>query len=85
MQPTTRRNLLKAAAAGSVSAAGLGAMFGPATTAASMAPEDGHEHAHEQPSLDDKRAAAFVSFGQWEVDQHDTRGYTLSLHDALPI
>jgi plastocyanin len=68
--------LLKAAAVGSVTATGLGAILGaaPAATAQQGKKNDDHEHGHEDRPLSGKRAHVVVSFGQWEVDPADTRG-----------
>ena len=70
MQKTTRRHLLQAAAAGGVTAVGLGTVLGGTT----QQPGQGDEHAHDNRQLSDKRALAVVAFGQWEVDPDDTRG-----------
>ena len=69
MEKTTRRNLLKAAALGSVTATGLSASLG-----AEQNPGSGSEHAHDNRPLNGARAHAVVSFGQWEVDPNDERG-----------
>ena len=63
MEKTTRRNLLKAAAIGSVTATGLSAALG-----AEQNPGQGNEHAHDNRPLTDKRAHVVVSFGQWDAD-----------------
>src|SRR6185436_12561108 len=63
MEKTTRRNLLKAAAIGGVTATGLSAALG-----AEQKPGKGDEHAHDNRPLSDKRAHVVVSFGQWDVD-----------------
>lgn len=63
MEKTTRRNLLKAAALGSVTATGLSAALG-----AEQLPDQGSEHAHDNRPLSDKRAHTVVSFGQWDVN-----------------
>ena len=63
MEKTTRRNLLKAAAIGGVTATGLSAVLG-----ADQKPEQGSEHAHDNRPLTDKRAHTVVSFGQWDAD-----------------
>ena len=63
MQKTTRRNLLKAAAVGGVTATGLTAAF-----ASDQKPDQGSEHAHDNRPLTDKRAHVVVSFGQWDAD-----------------
>jgi hypothetical protein len=69
MQKTTRRNLLRAAAVGGVSAVGLSAIAG-----AEQKPGHGSDHAHDNRPLSGKRAHEVVSFGQWEVDLRDVRG-----------
>ena len=74
MEKTTRRHLLKAAAAGGVTAAGLGSMVGGPSSAAAQQPGRGDEHAHDNRQNSGKRAHAVVAFGQWEVDPFDTRG-----------
>jgi plastocyanin len=63
MEKTTRRNLLKAAAIGGVSATGLSAALG-----AEQKPGNGNEHAHDNRPLTDKRAHVVVAFGQWDAD-----------------
>jgi hypothetical protein len=63
MEKTTRRNLLKAAAIGGVTATGLSAALG-----AEQKPDQGNEHAHDNRPLTGKRALAVVSFGQWDAD-----------------
>jgi hypothetical protein len=63
MQKTTRRNLLRAAAIGGVTATGLSAVLG-----AEQKPGQGSEHAHDNRPLTDKRAHAVVAFGQWDAD-----------------
>lgn len=63
MQKTTRRNLLKVAAIGGVTATGLSAVLG-----AEQKPGQGSEHAHDNRPLTDKRAHAVVAFGQWDAD-----------------
>lgn len=79
MEKPTRRNLLKAAAVGGVTATGLGAVFGAQRGLAANAPDqkrgrggddDEHDHGHDDDNepLSGKRALAVVSFGQWEVE-----------------
>jgi plastocyanin len=63
MKKTTRRNLLKTAAIGGATAAGLGAVL-----AAEQNPGQGSEHAHDNRPLTDKRAHTVVAFGQWDAD-----------------
>ena len=61
MEKTTRRNLLKAAAIGSVTATGLSAALG-----AEPSPGNGDEHAGHQSQGDhDRRNNHTVSFGNW--------------------
>jgi hypothetical protein len=61
MQRTTRRNLLKAAAIGSVTVTGLGAALG-----AEPQPDSSSEHAGHQNNGDhDRRKNHTVSFGNW--------------------
>jgi len=74
MKKTTRRHLLKAAAVGGVTAAGLGSMVGGPSSAAAQQPGNGDEHAHDNRLNSGKGAHAVVAFGQWEVDPSDTRG-----------
>lgn len=74
MEKTTRRHLLRAAAVGGVTAAGLGAMVGGPSSAAAQQPGQGNEHAHDNRLNSGKRAHVVVSFGQWEVDPNDLRG-----------
>ena len=71
MEPTTRRNLLKAAAMGGVTATGLTAVFASERNAAAQKPDRGSEHAHDNRPLTGKRANTVVSFGQWDVDPGD--------------
>ena len=90
MEKTTRRNLLKAAAIGSVTATGLSAALG-----AEQKPGNGNEHAHDNRPLSDKRSHVVVAFGQWDVDpanpldrqpintEPETR--TRNIHDVLPF
>ena len=90
MEKTTRRNLLKAAAIGGVTATGLGAALG-----AEQKPGQGSEHAHDNRPLTGKRSHVVVSFGQWDVDpaspldrwpintEPETR--TRNIHDVLPF
>lgn len=70
MEKTTRRHLLRAAAVGGVTATGLIAALG----AKEQLPGAGSEHAHDNNPFTGPRPLAVVSFGQWEVDQNDTRG-----------
>jgi plastocyanin len=76
MKTTTRRNLLKAAAVGGVTATGLSAVLGTERGVAALSSEDQKglrpgeikEHKHDDRPLTDKRALAVVSFGQWDAD-----------------
>ena len=68
MEPTTRRNLLKAAALSGVTATGLTAVFASERSAAAQKPDKGSEHAHDNRPLTGKRANTVVAFGQWDVD-----------------
>jgi hypothetical protein len=63
MRKPTRRHLLQAAAAGGVTAVGLGAIVG-----AEQKPNQGSEHAHDNRPLTAKRVHAVVTFGQWDAD-----------------
>jgi plastocyanin len=95
MEKTTRRHLLKAAAVGGVTAAGLGALAGGPSSAAAQQPGSGSEHAHDNRLNSGNRAHAVVSFGQWDVnpaaplDRHpintepETR--TRNVHLVLPF
>jgi plastocyanin len=65
MEKTTRRNLLKVAAAGSVSAA-LALSTRPETGAQEQSPEQSHG-SHDRP-ISGPLAQATVSFGQWPAD-----------------
>ena len=88
MKKTTRRNLLKAAAVGSVAATGLSAL------AFEQLPDNGSEHAHENRPLADKRAIAVASFGHWDADPDrpldrqpigtQTENRTRNIHHMLP-
>jgi hypothetical protein len=80
MEKPTRRHVLRAAAVGGVTAAGLGAMVG-SSPAAAQQPGRGSDHAHDNRPLAGKRAHVVVSFGQWEVDPADARG---ALDRGLP-
>jgi plastocyanin len=68
MEPTTRRNLLKAAAIGGATATGLTAVFASERNAAAQKPGQGSDHAHDNRPLTGKRANTVVAFGQWDVD-----------------
>lgn len=75
MKTTTRRNLLKAAAVGGVTATGLSAVFGTERGVAALAPDQKGlkpgeiaEHKHDDRPRNKKRGFAQVSFGQWDVD-----------------
>ena len=60
MQRTTRRHLLQAAAAGSVTAVGLSAIVGAAKT-----PGVAGDHQHQNNGDHDRRSNHTVSFGNW--------------------
>jgi hypothetical protein len=89
MKTTTRRNLLKAAAVGGVTAAGLTGFIGAEKASALGAEQKGkggggeeeeHDHGHDDGEpLTGKRAQATVSFGQWEVENE-----TVGVNGALP-
>ena len=67
MEKTTRRNLLRAAAVGGVTATGIGGLLTTArASAAEQKPGNGSDHAHDNRPLSDKRAIAVVGFGQWD-------------------
>jgi plastocyanin len=95
MEKTTRRNLLKAAAVGGVTATGLAAMVTGTSSAAAQQPGRGNEHAHDNRRNSGKRALAVVSFGQWDAnvalpfDRHpiDTEAErrTRNIHLVLPF
>jgi plastocyanin len=68
MEKTTRRDLLKAAAVGGVTATGLTALVTGTSTAAAQQPGAGNEHAHDNRPNAGKRALAVVSFGQWDAN-----------------
>jgi hypothetical protein len=68
MEKPTRRHLLKAAAVGSVSAAGLGAIVASSTSAAAQKPGNGSDHAHDNRPNSGNRAHVVVSFGQWNAN-----------------
>ena len=90
MKTTTRRNLLKAAAIGGVTATGLSAALG-----AEQKPDQGSEHAHDNRPLSDKRAHVLVSFGQWDADparpidrwpiNEEIETRTRNIHSHLPF
>ena len=67
MEKTTRRNILKAVAAGSA-AAGLGMVIRPSSPESVYAQgRSGESHGSHQP-IDGPLASATVSFGQWRTD-----------------
>ena len=96
MEKTTRRNLLRAAAVGGVTATGIGSLLS-ATSSAEQKPDNGSDHAHDNRPLTDKRALAVVSFGQWDEDTDplksldrqpintDTENRTRNIHLMLPF
>lgn len=67
MERTSRRNLLRAIAAGGATAAGIGGVLrtGLATNVAAQNPES---HGHHEKPPDGPLASATVSFGQWSTD-----------------
>ena len=67
MARTTRRNLLRAAAAGSVAATGLGAVVGSQKRVAARGRDQGHALGHSHP-ISGNRAHVTVAFGQWDAD-----------------
>ena len=84
MEKTTRRNLLRAAAAGGVAATGIGAVLGSERAVAALAAaqqgsggsgnQDGDDHDHGRGNdrpLTGRRAQATVSFGQWDANNFD--------------
>ena len=95
MEKTTRRHLLRAAAVGGVTAAGLGAIVAGTSSAAAQQPGQGNAHAHDNRPNSGKRAHAVVSFGQWDVDRAvpfdrqpintDTENRTRNVHLVLPF
>ena len=67
MERTSRRNLLRAVAAGGAAAAGIGVAL--RTGISSNAQAQGKDHAHGQGSpIDGPMANAVVSFGHWKTD-----------------
>jgi len=69
MEKTTRRNLLRAAAVGGVTATGIGGLLtATGASAAEQKPGNGSDHAHDNRPLTDKRAHVVVAFGQWDAD-----------------
>ena len=67
MEKTTRRNILKAVAAGSA-AAGLGMVMKPSSPEAAYAQgRSGESHGQHRP-IDGPLSSATVSFGQWRTD-----------------
>ena len=70
MEKTSRRKLLRAAAASGVAATGLGAVITSQRSAAAFSSEiseQGHGHGQSKP-LSGNHAQATVSFGQWDVN-----------------
>lgn len=90
MKKTTRRNLLKTAAIGGATAAGLSTVF-----AADQKPGGGSDHAHDNRPLTDKRAHVIVAFGQWDADparpldrwpiNEELETRTRNVHSMLPF
>ena len=97
MEKTSRRNLLRAAAAGGAVAAGLGAVIGsrPVTALGAGDTRDaaGHEHGGQNGKpLSGNHAQATVSFGQWDADANQPFDrYPLNsdrfrnVHELLPF
>jgi len=95
MEKTTRRHLLKAAAVGGATAAGLAAALARPSSASAQQPGSGDEHAHDNRPLTDKRAHTVVSFGQWDADpampldrqpiNEEIETRTRNVHDVLPF
>ncbi len=88
MEKTTRRNLLRAAAAGGVAAAGLGAVIRSERTVAAVGQE---EHGQHRP-ISGNLAQATVSFGQWDANpdnafdrQPVNSDRTRNIHALLPF
>lgn len=98
MEKTTRRNLLRAAAAGGVAATGIGAVLGSDRAVAALGAaqggqgSDGDDHDHgggnDRP-LTGHRAQATVSFGQWDANNFDrfpvNSDRTRNVHKVLPF
>lgn len=101
MEKTTRRNLLKAAAAGGVAATGLGAVLGSEHAVAARTTdrntrqdddEQEHKHGDNKGPLSGGRAHVAVSFGQWEataanpLDRHRVNSpNNRNVHKMLPF
>jgi len=69
MEKTSRRNLLRAAAVGGVTATGIGGLLSAASaSAAEQKPGNGSDHAHDNRPLTDKRSHVVVAFGQWDAN-----------------
>ena len=64
MERTSRRNLLRAVAAGGAAAAGIGVALRAGISSDAAAQGQGHAHGHTRPP-DGPLAAATVSFGHW--------------------
>jgi hypothetical protein len=86
MEKPSRRNLLKAAAVGGVTATGLSAIFGApgAAAAGNDGRAAGHDHDHDDRRLSGARAHTVVAFGQWEVDPDDVRGPLDRMAPVIP-
>jgi plastocyanin len=84
MKKTTRRHLLRTAAAGGVAAAGMGLTAIPRGVAASPATEG--EHAHGQPELrlDGKQSSVTMTFGAWSSGPSPTDGSQLDRFKPPP-
>ena len=95
MEQTTRRHLLKAAAVGGATVAGLGAIVTGTSSAAAQQPGHGDEHAHDNRLNSGNRAHAVVSFGQWDANvavpfdrqpiDTETERRTRNIHLVLPF
>lgn len=90
MEKTTRRNLLRAAAVGGVTATGIGSLLS-VTSSAEQKPGNGSDHAHDNRPLTDKRAFAVVGFGAWDLNldrypiNTEPENRTRNIHAVLPF
>ncbi len=98
MKKTTRRNLLRTAAASGVAATGLGAVLGSERSLAALGSaqpardDEEHEHGAKGGALSGSRAHVAVSFGQWEatasnpLDRHRVNSPNgRNVHKVLPF
>ena len=90
MEKTTRRHLLRAAAVGGVTAAGLGVLgSGRSVSAVGQKEEDDKHGGHSDKPLSGNRALAVVSFGQWDGNNFDRQPLnsdrTRNVHKMLPF